>query len=105
MLTISEDAVAELEAFFADKPKSSIRIYLAPGGCSGPRLSLALDEAGTTDMTMEQSGFSFCIAKNLWEEIGAVSIDLSYMGFSLESEKPLPGASASGCSACGGGCH
>ena len=32
MVNLSSDAQRELEAFFADKPKSGIRIYLAPGG-------------------------------------------------------------------------
>ena len=35
MLKLSESARKELEAFFSDKPKSAVRIYLAPGGCSG----------------------------------------------------------------------
>jgi Fe-S cluster assembly iron-binding protein IscA len=105
MFNVSENAVAELEAFFEDKPRSPIRIYLAPGGCSGPRLSLALDEAGAGDMTMEQNGFSFCIAKALWDEVGGLNIDLSYMGFSIEPEKPLPSSGVSGCASCGGGCH
>jgi Fe-S cluster assembly iron-binding protein IscA len=105
MFNVSEDAVAELKAFFEDKPLSPIRIYLAPGGCSGPRLSLALDEAGAEDMTMEQNGFSFCIAKTLWDEVGGLNIDLSYMGFSIEPENPLPSSGVSGCAACGGSCH
>lgn len=32
MVTLSRDAQTELERFFADKPRNSIRIYLAPGG-------------------------------------------------------------------------
>lgn len=32
MITVSDAARKELEAFFADKPKSGIRVYLAPGG-------------------------------------------------------------------------
>lgn len=32
MITLSENARKELEAFFADKPKTGIRVYLAPGG-------------------------------------------------------------------------
>lgn len=32
MINLSENARKELESFFADKPKSGIRIYLAPGG-------------------------------------------------------------------------
>ena len=32
MIKLSQNAQKELEAFFADRPKSGIRIYLAPGG-------------------------------------------------------------------------
>lgn len=32
MFTLSESAYKELEAYFADKEKTPIRIYLAPGG-------------------------------------------------------------------------
>ena len=32
MIHLSDSARAELEAFFSDKPKSGIRVYLAPGG-------------------------------------------------------------------------
>ena len=58
MLTLTENAGKELKAFFTDKPQSPIRIYLAPGGCSGPRLGLALDEPRDEDEVMEQDGFS-----------------------------------------------
>ena len=58
MLTLTENAGKELKAFFTDKPQSPIRIYLAPGGFSGPRLGLALDEPRDEDEVMEQDGFS-----------------------------------------------
>lgn len=32
MITITESARKELEAYFADKDKGTIRVYLAPGG-------------------------------------------------------------------------
>ena len=32
MINLSDAARQELEAFFADKPKAGIRVYLAPGG-------------------------------------------------------------------------
>ena len=32
MVELTESARKELEAYFADKEKGSIRIYLAPGG-------------------------------------------------------------------------
>lgn len=45
MLELTESAQKELAAFFEGKEKSTIRVYLAPGGCSGPHLALALDAA------------------------------------------------------------
>lgn len=32
MFELTENACKELEAYFADKEKSPIRVYLAPGG-------------------------------------------------------------------------
>lgn len=32
MIQLSDNARKELDAFFADKPKTPVRIYLAPGG-------------------------------------------------------------------------
>ncbi len=49
MFELTEGARQELDAYFTDKEKSSVRIYLAPGGCSGPRLALALDAPGDDD--------------------------------------------------------
>ncbi len=105
MLELTENAQKELEAYFEGKDRGTIRIYLAPGGCSGPRLALALDEAGDDDATEEAGGFKFCINKNLLAEIKGAKIDLSPMGFMVEPENPLPDTGASGgCGGCCGGC-
>ena len=101
MITLSENARKELEAYFADKERQTIRVYLAPGGCSGPRLVLALDEPGDEDARFEQDGFAFCINKELLQQVKSVSIDLSYLGFTVTPEVPLP---SSGGSSCGGCC-
>ncbi len=102
MITITKSADAELDAFFADKPKEPIRIYLAPGGCSGPRLSLALDAPGEDDASFSDGGYDFCIAKVLLEQTGKINIEVSPMGFLVVPEIPLP--VGGGCSSCGGGC-
>lgn len=105
MLTVSEDARKELEAYFDGKEKKTIRIFLAPGGCSGPRLALALDEPGESDDIMEEAGFRFCIDKELLDQVKGVSIGISYMGFTLDPEVPLASAGDSGgcgsCTSCG----
>ncbi|WP_165177453.1 IscA/HesB family protein [Desulfovibrio sp. ZJ369] len=103
MLELTESARKELEAYFADKEKSTIRIYLAPGGCSGPRLMLALDAATDQDQAEEQGGFTFCINKELLAQVQGVKIDLTYMGFAVEPAVPLP-QSGGGCGGCCGGC-
>ena len=108
MITLSESARKELEAYFEGKERGGIRIYLAPGGCSGPRLALALDEANEQDKTFEEGGFTFCIESSLLEQIQSVAIDLNYMGFMVEPGQPLPASTGegcgSGCGSCCGGC-
>lgn len=102
MITISDPAAEELKAYFADKEKETIRIYLAHGGCSGPRLALALDAASDEDESFTQGDFTFCMDKTLATTLGDVSIDLTPMGFALESSNPLP-AGEGGCGSGGGG--
>ncbi|MDE5831847.1 MAG: IscA/HesB family protein [Desulfovibrio sp.] len=104
MLEISEDAKKELNEYFKDNEKGTIRIFLAPGGCSGPRLALALDEAGDDDMVEEIDGFKFCINKQLEDQIKSAKIDLTPMGFIVVPEVPLPDSGGSGCGGCCGGC-
>lgn len=105
MLDLSESARKELEAFFADKEKSPIRVYLAPGGCGGPHLALALDAAGDEDQSEEQGGFTFCINKDLLAQVQGVKIDLTYMGFAVEPTVPLAAADGgSACGSCSSGC-
>ncbi len=102
MLELSESAQKELEAYFEGKDRGVIRIYLAPGGCSGPRLALGIDEPAADDDVEEVGGFKFCINKKLEEQIGSAKIDLNPMGFVVDPEKPLP--QLEGGSACGGCC-
>ena len=105
MISLTEEARKELEAYFEGKEKTPIRVYLAPGGCSGPRLALALDEPGEDDETSEDNGLTLCINKELAEKVGAVTVGMTHMGFVVESEIPLPsGGNGGGCSSCCGGC-
>ncbi|MDR2161468.1 MAG: IscA/HesB family protein [Desulfovibrio sp.] len=101
MLEITENACKELDAFFDGKERTSIRVYLASGGCSGPRLALALDTPTETDTVFDEKGFSFVINSDLCSAAKAIKVDFSYMGFSVESEIPLAVAGG-GCSCCGG---
>ena len=104
MVELTDKARQELDAYFADKEKSPIRIFLAPGGCSGPRLSLALDEAQDTDETYTYDGYTFVVEKGLAGEGQPFTVDMSYMGFVVDSKLELGGGgscSTGGCSGCG----
>ena len=104
MIHLTDNAVSELDAYFADKPKSPIRIYLAPGGCAGPRLALALDEANDADEVVTQGDYTLVMEKQLYAQAQPLSIDVSHMGFSVESSLQLGGGCGSGCgSSCGSG--
>ena len=54
---------------------------------------------------MEVEGFSFCMDKTLLSTIEGATIDISYMGFTIEPDKPLAAESGEGssCSTCGTG--
>lgn len=104
MITLTENARKELEAYFADKEKASVRLYMAAGGCSGPRLALALDEPNNEDKTFTVDGFTFCVNTELMETIGGATVDLTCMGFTVTPVNELPGGGGCGGGGCGGGC-
>ena len=105
MIDVTESAQKQFEEYFKDKEASPIRVYLASGGCSGTRLTLALDEANEKDKEFEAAGFRFVIDKELLELTGKVRIDMTYYGFTVESDNPVGGGGCScgGCSTDGGG--
>lgn len=102
MITLSAAAKDQLDTYFADKEKSAIRVFLA-GGCCGPKLSLALDEARDGDESVEAHGYTLIAEKTLLETSGAISIDMTEYGFSVDSENALGGGGSCG-SGGGGGC-
>ncbi len=104
MLEVTDRAMKEFEAYFADKEVSQIRIFLAPGGCSGPRLALALDDANETDDVHTVGNFEFIIEKKLFEDAKPLVIDLGGMGFSIQSSLELGESDSGGCSSCCGSC-
>ena len=104
MINVTESATQELTNYFKESEKSPIRVHLVDGGCSGPQLSLALDQPGSGDKTVTQGDLTFIISEELAEATGEVTIDKTPYGFTVASENPLGGGGC-GCSSCGtGGC-
>ena len=103
MFVVTENAKKELDAFFADKDKTPVRVFMASGGCSGPRLALALDEQRDNDQIFDEQNLQFCIDRALLEQTRGVTIDAGQMGFIVESVEPLAGGGdgCASCSSCG----
>ena len=101
MFQVSETAQTEIAAYFSDKELKPLRVFLYPGGCSGPQLVMALDEKKDGDDIYEINGVEFVIEKELLLEAQPVKIDYLETGFTINSSlKPQEG----GCSGCSGGC-
>ncbi|MFP5220907.1 MAG: IscA/HesB family protein [Acidobacteriota bacterium] len=100
MLTVTETAKNQLDSFFSDKPKASIRIYLSEGGCAGPRLALAMDEKNEGDDAFDVSGYTFLVESDLMAKAKPLTVDLTHMGFQILSSLELPkgGCSSGSCS-------
>ena len=66
---------------------------------------MALDESHDTDEVMEKDGFTFCMDKDLLTQVKGIKVDLTYAGFVIEPEVPLPNVGGQGgCSSCGSSC-
>lgn len=104
MISLTEEARKELEAYFEGKEKTPIRVYLLPAAAADP-LGPRPRRTGEDDETSEDNGLTLCINKELAEKVGAVTVGMTHMGFVVESEIPLPsGGNGGGCSSCCGGC-
>ena len=106
MITVTDSAKKELDAYFNGNPPNSIRVFLSGGGCSGPRLALALDDPKDSDSKAEEQGYTFCMDKHLLAQVSHVTVNYSYMGFSVDPKVPLPdaGSKCGSCASASSGC-
>ena len=110
MFTITDLAADNLRAYMEqNKVDSPIRIALMQGGCSGPSLGLALDEAREQDKVFAANSLTFLVDGDLMEQCGSVKVDFIEAGyrsgFAITSANSL-GTGGGCCSggSCGGSC-
>lgn len=105
MVSLTDTARAELDNYFVDKEKSPIRVYLNKGGCCGPSLTLALDEARDNDDVFDLKGYTIVVEKELMAIASPITVDMTDYGFAVTSSLQLGGGSCGGGSCgSGGGC-
>ncbi len=113
MLKVTQSALENVKDYIRQqKIDSAIRITMMSGGCGGPSLGLAQDEAKENDKTFDNDGVSFVVDKELSEICGTIKVDFIEKtgggccgggGFAVTSENPLSG-SGCGCSCSTGSC-
>lgn len=106
MVTVTQPAKSQLDAYFSENQKAPIRIFLTSSSCSGPRLTLALDEPKDSDDVFDVDGYSFVVDKELLEQAKPLAVNFSAAGFTVDSSLELPtgGGCGGGCSCSGGSC-
>ncbi len=107
MLEITHSALTNIKDYLRQqKVESPIRVTMLSGGCDGPSLRLAIDEAKENDDNFDHDGVTFVVEKSLFATCGKVTVDFieksaggcgcgASGGFTVTSEKPLSGG---GCS-------
>jgi Fe-S cluster assembly iron-binding protein IscA len=102
MLELTDSARHELDTYFQDKDKTPIRVYLAPGGCAGPRLALALDDPKPDDEVIAlEGGLTFLVEKELFAAAQPITVDATYAGFAVSSSLQFAGGGCGCSSGCG----
>ncbi len=111
MVEVTDSAQEKLAEYMVQNNITSpLRVMMMQGGCSGPALGLALDEEKDNDEVTSLAKVTVLVEKELLLQCGNIVVDFvdagSRSGFSISSDKPLPGGGG-GCSSgsCGsGGC-
>ncbi|MCJ7600902.1 MAG: IscA/HesB family protein [Desulfobulbaceae bacterium] len=115
MLEVTKAALHNIKDYMRQqKIDSPIRVTMMSGGCSGPSLAMAVDEAKKNDRTFDHEGVSFVVDKGLLATCVAIKVDFIEKrdgdcgcgtggGFAVTSEKPLSGCGC-GCSCTSGSC-
>ena len=104
MLNVTDKASEVIADFMKNQKEGAAIRVLLNMACSGPSLSMALDDANTeVDEVISAAGATFVIEKELLDQVKPITIDFittpQGAGFNLTSSLPEGG----GCGSCS--CH
>ncbi|HOC60618.1 MAG TPA: IscA/HesB family protein [Smithellaceae bacterium] len=104
MLNVTDKASEVIADFMKNQKEGAAIRVLLNMACSGPSLSMALDDANTElDEVISAAGATFVIEKELLDQVKPITIDFittpQGAGFKLTSSLPEGG----GCGSCS--CH
>ena len=97
MIEITPRAMHLLDDFFRDIEKKPVRIFVKLGGCGIRSFGVALEKQKKNDETININGYTFIIAKKLWDKVKPVKIDADSIAFRISGNGIQPN---SGCGTC-----
>jgi iron-sulfur cluster assembly protein len=103
MLNVSKDASEQVAQYFKDNPVKPIRIFLNEGGCCGPSIAMAIDEAKPTDTVYKVDEFEYVVDTAFMEKAQTIEVEFKESGFTINSGYTFEPAE-DGCSGCHGSC-
>ena len=100
MLSITEDAVTQLKSFLDEQgtPDHALRVFVAPGGCSGLQYGMTIEEAADEwDEVIETEGVRIIVDNFSAMYLGGATVDFvnSLMGGGFTIHNPNAVASCS----------
>jgi iron-sulfur cluster assembly protein len=105
MLQVTQKANEMIRSFLKERGELAyVRIFLSEGGCcSGPSLSMALDEPQDNDEIIKDNEITYLMDKDLFNQVKPINIDFidSAMGSGFTILSNLSqGSSCGSCSCC-----
>lgn len=89
MISMDEAARDILDRYFYDHDLSPVRVYIATGGKSGPKLALKPDIQLDGDVVFDVEDYTFIMSPHLVKQLGNIHIIPYDMGFEVIAEHPL----------------
>lgn len=96
----NQETLDAIKAVMAEQEHDSVRIYIAGMGCSGPTFGLTLDKEGVDDVKSEEHELTFLMAKDNYDQVGDMIVELTSGGYVVKPVTPL----AVDCGSCAGSC-
>ena len=105
MIEVTEKAQEKIDNYIKENSvEASIRIQVPEGCCGSSYLGMAVDEFKEADNRHVANGVTYVIDKELFEQIGRVTIDFvekdGMFWFQIDSENPLAGVQTGSDSCC-----
>jgi len=75
-LDVTDNAAEKIKDLIKQENKKGLRISVVPGGCSGSRYEMELDdEAAEGDITIEEKGIKIFLNKSSMEQLNGSNVD------------------------------